>query len=386
MKDMPRTVSPLLLFACLLAFLLSASALGQSTAPRVTVWLDRPAVDNFGSAMPLYVDGKKMVSWGPSQYFGIQLSPGLHAFSWTNAPGARQVVLSIAADAQSYLEVKYLSVAPFLAVSPLPADNALAAMTGLRPIDSNAAFGDGIIIPAQRLEIPGTAALNESETSRATAPAPKAVDPAPAIAILPSASAPRPPANAAATFTSDGEKLRELRTTLEGEEGLNSPRPFEVFWAPGSISRWGQMNLYGGELEVAVKVTDHLSFIADVGDHRSINGAVTTGSGFLTSGRVETLTYRFGPKFSIRPNERLTIFGHAAAGRTRVKGKYDFGDGFTLDALGNGLVISGGGGVDLAVKKWLGIRIVQSEYSHNRIEGGTWHDLRVGSGLVFRVK
>ena len=286
------------------------------------------------------------------------------------------------------MEVKYLSAAPFLAVNPLPADNAIAAMTSLRPIDSNAAFVDGVIIPAQRLQIPGTAALNGSEiaSSRATAPAPKVADPAPAIATLPSASTPPPPANAAATFTSDGAKLRGPRTTLEGEEGLNSPRPFELFWAPYSISRWGQMNLYGGELELAVKVTDHLSLIADVGDHRSINGAVTTGSGFLTSGRVETLTYRFGPKFSIRPNERLTIFGHAAAGRTRVKGRYDFGDGFTLDALGNGLVISGGGGVDLAVKKWLGIRLVQSEYSHNRIEGGTWHDLRIGSGLVFRVK
>src|SRR5881296_1094674 len=178
---MPRTVSPPLLFACLLVFLLSSSALGQSTAPRVTVWLYRPAVDNFGSAMPLYVDGKKMVSWGPSQYFGIQLSPGLHAFSWTNALGARQVVLPIAADAQSYLEVKYLSAAPFLAVNPLPADNAIAAMTGLRPIDSNAAFVDGVIIPAQRLQIPGTADLNGSEiaSSRAPAPAPE-TGPAPA--------------------------------------------------------------------------------------------------------------------------------------------------------------------------------------------------------------
>ncbi len=81
MKDMPRTVSAPLVFSCLLVFLLSSSALGQSTSPRVTVWLYRAALDNFGSAMPLYVDGKKMVSWGPSQYFGIQLSPGVHAFN-----------------------------------------------------------------------------------------------------------------------------------------------------------------------------------------------------------------------------------------------------------------------------------------------------------------
>ena len=84
-------------------------------------------------------------------------------------------------------------------------------------------------------------------------------------------------------------------------------------------------------------VSIRLSLIADVGDHRSIDSAVTTGSGFRTSGRVETLAYRFGPKFSIRPNNRLTIFGHAAAGRTHVKARYDFGDSFTLDALGNQL-------------------------------------------------
>jgi len=74
-----------------------------------------------------------------------------------------------------------------------------------------------------------------------------------------------------------------------------------------------------------------------------------------------------------------------AAGRARLKARYDFGDGFTLDALGNGLVISGGGGVDLAIKKWLGIRLVQAEYNHNRIDDSTWHDVRIGSGLVFRI-
>src|SRR5439155_12295942 len=142
------------------------------------------------------------------------------------------------------------------------------------------------------------------------------------------------------------------------------------------------MHVCGGEVGVAVRLTNRFALIANVGDHRSINSAVTTGSDFLTSGHVETLTYQFGPKFSIRPNDRLTVFAQVAAGRTRVKARYDFGDGFTLDALGNGLVISGGGGVDLAIKKWLGIRLVQSEYSHNRIEGATSHDLRIGTGLV----
>src|SRR5262249_10105834 len=185
MKDSPRTVSAPLPLACLLVFLLCSSVLGQNASPRVTVWLYRLGVDNFASPMPLYVDGRKVVSLAPSQFFGIQLSPGLHAFSWTNAPGARQVVLPIAADAQSYLEVKYLSAAPFIAVNQLPADNALAAMTGLRPIDSNAAFVDGVIIPAQRLQIPGSAALNGSEiaSSRAPTPVPKeAPAPAPAPA------------------------------------------------------------------------------------------------------------------------------------------------------------------------------------------------------------
>jgi hypothetical protein len=381
-------------FACVLVVVFGCVGFAQTPPTKATVWLYRPDSDRSDLSPIIYVQegisSRKLARLEKGQFFGIQLSAGNHAFSWTNAPAVdEQFVITLEPGQQAYLEVKFHSIARV--------DGKVVDTRGLRPVDSNNVFDSAVIAPVQGVQIAGTGSLQSGASITvlganvvpAPAPPPAPVtkaDPAPAVATVPSPSAP-PSTAEQATFTSDEAKPRGQQSASEnGKEGLNTPRRFEMFLAPASISRWGQMNLYGSELELAVKITDRFSLIADVGDHRSINGAVVTGSGFATSGHVETFTYRFGPKFSIRPNDRFTIFGHAAAGRTRVKATYDFGDGFTLDALGNGLVISGGGGVDIAIKKWLGIRLAQAEYNHNRIDDSTWHDVRIGSGLVFRIK
>jgi len=363
----------------------------QSAPHNGIVWLYRPNSDRSNLSPTIFeveiASSRKLARLERGQFFGIQLSPGEHAFSWTNAPArGERFIIELKPGQQAYLEVKFQSITRV--------EGAVVDSRGFRPVDSVNVFDSEVIVPAQGVQILGPAAVQPrssttvQEVKVAPSPPPAPVmkaDPGPAIATLPSASASPSPTNPA-TFTSDPKLPGQRSPSENDEEALNSPRRFETFWAPYSISRWGQMNLYGGEVELAVKLTNRFALIANVGDHRSIGNDVTAGSGFSTSGHVETLTYRFGPKFSIRPNDRLTIFGHAAAGRTRVKATYDFGDGFTLDALGSGLVISGGGGVDLAIKKWLAIRLVQSEYSHNRIEGATSHDLRIGTGLVFRIK
>jgi len=368
----------------------------QSARSNGIVWLYRPNSDRSNLSPTIFeveiASSRKLARLERGQFFGIQLSPGEHAFSWTNAPArGERFIIELKPGQQAYLEVKFQSITRV--------EGAVVDSRGFRPVDSVNVFDSEVIVPAQGVQILGPVAVQPrssttvQEVKVAPSPPPAPVmkaDPGPAIATLPSASASPSPTNPA-TFTSDPKLPGQRSPSENDEEALNSPRRFETFWAPYSISRWGQMNLYGGEVELAVKLTNRFALIANVGDHRSINSAVTTGSGFLTSGHVETLTYQFGPKFSIRPNDRLTVFAQVAAGRTRVKARYDFGTdftgaNFTLDALGNGLVISGGGGVDLAIKKWLGIRLVQSEYSHNRIEGATSHDLRIGTGLVFRIK
>ena len=343
---------------------------------KATVWLYRPNSDRSNVSPITYlqegISSRRLARLDKGQFFGIQLSAGEHAFSWTNTPArGEQLVITLEPGQEAYLEVEFHSIARV--------DSVVVDSRRLKPVDSNNVFDLAVIAPAQGLPIPGTAALNQSV-------APVAKRASAAVPTLSSPAAPPSPAEPT-TFISDETKLRGKQIPSEdSEEGLNSPRLFEAYLSPSSLFRWNQMNLFGGELELAVKLTHNLSFIANVGDHRSIGNDVTVGSGVSTSGHVETLTYRFGPKFSIRPNDRLTIFGHAAAGRAHVKAIYDFGHGFVVDALGNGLVISGGGGVDFAIKKWLGIRLVQSEYTHTRIEDVTWRGLLIGSGLVLRIK
>jgi hypothetical protein len=49
--------------------------------------------------------------------------------------------------------------------------------------------------------------------------------------------------------------------------------------------------------------------------------------------------------------------------------------GFSMDA---------GGGVDLALKSWLGLRMIHAKYQTTWIDGGTVNGLRVHAGVVFR--
>jgi hypothetical protein len=188
-------------------------------------------------------------------------------------------------------------------------------------------------------------------------------------------------------FSRSTPRPPEQRIRLGTEEALNSARLFEVFWSPYSYSKWQQMDLHGGALQLAFRVTRMLSVVADVANHRSIGDAVRIAYGVpLNNERLEAWTYRFGPKFSIRPNERLTTFFHVTGGGTRIKAKYDFGYGINANAEGNGFSIAGGGGLDLAAKRWLGIRLVDSEYTYNRVQGVISHGVRLGGGLVFRIK
>src|SRR5579862_8279223 len=163
------------LFACALVTVMSCGLLAQNTAPQVTVWLYRPNVDNLSSAVPLYMDGRKLLNLAHGQFFGIQVSPGLHAFNWTNQPGARHVVVPVGPDPQAYFEVTLISGFPFLSINPLSVDKAMQAMIGMRPIDPNGVFDSGVIVPAQALQAavkaPGADSANNAKPAPVSVPA-----------------------------------------------------------------------------------------------------------------------------------------------------------------------------------------------------------------------
>lgn len=169
-----------LALTCLLILALSVPGLAQT--PKVTAWVYRPAMDGSGLPLTLYMDGQKLATLTKGQYFGLPVTPGLHAFNWVNTPGAQQVVVPIRADA--YLEVKFGSSQPFLTVTSMVLDQAVAVMNGLRPVDKNAAFNADVIVPAQAIVV-------ASATSPVTAPQPTPPPSPSPVAQSPSAPAPQ---------------------------------------------------------------------------------------------------------------------------------------------------------------------------------------------------
>jgi hypothetical protein len=129
------------------------SAFAQSTP---TVWVYRPDTDNSGMPLTLYMDDHKLATIANGQVFGIRVPEGSHAFSWTSIPSATPVVVPI--GAQAYLEVRFGTAHPFLAVTQQEVEKAITAMDGLRPVDAAAVFDFGVIVPAQTLTAPAKTA------------------------------------------------------------------------------------------------------------------------------------------------------------------------------------------------------------------------------------
>ena len=209
------------IFAFVLVMVMSCSLLAQTTAPQVTVWLYRPGVDNFSSSVTLYTDGRKLLNLDHGRFFGIRLSPGLHAFTWTNQPGARHVVIPVGPGLPEYFEVTFLSDSPFLSIKPLSVDTAMQAMSGLRPVDPNGVFDLGVMVPAQPLQTavktPDAAAPNIAKPVAVNVPVRQNA------AAASWASVPQSP-------SSNVVKLREKTPKKDAEPKLSTKTEKETLW------------------------------------------------------------------------------------------------------------------------------------------------------------
>jgi hypothetical protein len=171
-----------------LVLAIAYGAFAQSTPS--TVWVYRPDTDNSGLPLTLYMDGHKLATLGKGQFFGVRVPVGSHAFNWTSVPSAAPVVVLI--DAQAYLEVRFGSTQPFLAVTQQPLEKAIAVMNGLRPVDAATVFDAGVIVLPQALTAPAKpaaepvnalqprpvkTAVEEHSVSPSTAPAPHVPQP-----------------------------------------------------------------------------------------------------------------------------------------------------------------------------------------------------------------
>ena len=90
------------------------------------------------------------------------------------------------------------------------------------------------------------------------------------------------------------------------------------------------------------------------------------------------LSYRGGVRFSKRTGSRITMFVQGLAGGESGYRNAGFADN-------SGFSFAAGGGVDVGLKNWLGLRIVQANYQMTRVDGATVNGFRFSPGLVFRI-
>jgi len=153
----------------------------------------------------------------------------------------------------------------------------------------------------------------------------------------------------------------------------NQPRRFEINWNLISYNRIGSADFAGGTLGLAVRATEHVSIVAEVAVHSEFN--------FFDNQNLTT--YTFGPRYSVKRGNRLTLFTEARAGGAHVTSTAIFGSGSPTSGV-NGFAFGGGGGVDLGIRPWVAWRAVQGDYTFARIGETNKSGFRIGTGFVFR--
>src|SRR5678815_4013908 len=153
------------------------------------------------------------------------------------------------------------------------------------------------------------------------------------------------------------------------QDAPNAARKVEVsFLFLGSV-RTGGTYQEGRCADVAVTITESLAIVgATCATHQYLPGTTVDAEDSLGS-------YRGGLRFRKRFGNRITTFVEGLAGAET--GFHDGGfrgnTGFPVDA---------GGGIDLALKSWLGLRMRQAKYQTTWIDGGNMNGLRIHTGLV----
>ncbi len=138
----------------------------------------------------------------------------------------------------------------------------------------------------------------------------------------------------------------------------------------------GGFNLAGGGGSFAYNYKDRVSVVADVGAYRFSN---------LGGGLSSTMyTYLIGPRLPLRRNRRITPFAEILAGGGRLNASSS-----GINAGENSFAMAVGGGVDLAWKHRLAIRVIEGDYlltrfAHPDGSSAQQNNVRISAGVVFR--
>jgi opacity protein-like surface antigen len=133
-------------------------------------------------------------------------------------------------------------------------------------------------------------------------------------------------------------------------------------------------NVNGWNGSVAVSANKWLSFVSDFSGHYK-----SFDDGLGSNVDINSHSFLFGPRVSAR-GEKVTPFAHALFGGLRSSAGtsgLSFNDSSFAMALG--------GGLDVKVSNRVAIRVAQADYFMTRVLGDTQNNLRISTGLVFRL-
>jgi peptidoglycan-associated lipoprotein len=102
---------------------------------------------------------------------------------------------------------------------------------------------------------------------------------------------------------------------------------------------------------------------------------------------LSLLTYMAGPRYSLLAAHRLTIYGQFLVGGAHGFDSYFPKDDMRSSGAANSLAFAPGGGVEIGVRDWLSVRVVEAEFLATRLPNNVnqhQNNLRASSGVVFR--
>jgi hypothetical protein len=125
----------------------------------------------------------------------------------------------------------------------------------------------------------------------------------------------------------------------------------------------------GWSASISPNLNRWFGLTADLSGHyETVGGAAT---------KIHLFT--FGPRFSIRRNDRFTPYFHVLAGGTRISTSF-----LGMQASDTGFAGIGGGGFDVHIDERFSVRMGQLDYVVTRFSGRYQHDIRYSAGVVFR--
>ncbi|HZY71579.1 MAG TPA: hypothetical protein VFE22_00565 [Edaphobacter sp.] len=138
--------------------------------------------------------------------------------------------------------------------------------------------------------------------------------------------------------------------------------------------------LNGGSSEELFHVWKNIAAVAQITGSRA-------GSVPQSQQGLSLLTYMAGPRYSLLAAHRLTIYGQFLVGGAHGFDSYFPKYDMRSSGAANSLAFAPGGGVEIGVRNWLSVRVVEAEFLATRLPNNLnqhQNNLRASSGVVFR--